>query len=98
MRKDNILLISGGTGGHVIPSVNFGNFLINNGHQCFLFLDERGIKYKSDFKGKIIKTGGPELALEVEDQGYTHLLLLINVIILLLEMLTLILIQVLLYY
>ena len=24
--------------------------------------------------GKIIKTGGPELALEVEDQGYTHLL------------------------
>ena len=25
-------------------------------------------------KGKIIKTGGPELALEVEDQGYTHLL------------------------
>ena len=25
-------------------------------------------------KGKIIKTGGPELALEVEEQGYTHLL------------------------
>ena len=25
-------------------------------------------------KGKIIKTGGTELALEVEDQGYTHLL------------------------
>lgn len=25
-------------------------------------------------KGKIIKTGGPELALEVENQGYTHLL------------------------
>ena len=25
-------------------------------------------------KGKIIKTGGPELALEVEDQGYTKLL------------------------
>ena len=24
-------------------------------------------------KGKIIKTGGPELALEVEDQGYTNL-------------------------
>ena len=25
-------------------------------------------------KGKIIKTGGPELAVEVEEQGYTHLL------------------------
>ena len=25
-------------------------------------------------KGKIIKTGGPELALEVEEQGYSHLL------------------------
>ena len=55
MKKNNILLISGGTGGHVIPSVNFGNFLVNNDHQCVLFLDERGTKYKSDFKGKIIK-------------------------------------------
>ena len=26
-------------------------------------------------KGKIIKTGGPELAVEVEEQGYTHLLI-----------------------
>jgi UDP-N-acetylglucosamine:LPS N-acetylglucosamine transferase len=26
-----ILICTGGTGGHVIPAINFGNFLINKG-------------------------------------------------------------------
>ena len=42
MRKNNYLILSGGTGGHVIPAVNFGNFIIEKGYKCYLLIDERG--------------------------------------------------------
>lgn len=48
-----IILCSGGTGGHVIPSVNLGNFLIDKGYNCILILDKRGEKYSNSFKGRI---------------------------------------------
>ncbi len=48
-----ILICSGGTGGHVIPAVNFGNFMINKGFECCLILDQRGNKFSKNFKGKI---------------------------------------------
>ena len=48
-----ILICTGGTGGHVIPAVNFGNFLINNGFECCLILDKRGNKFSNDFMGKV---------------------------------------------
>ena len=51
--SNNILILSGGTGGHVIPSINYGNFLIENGYECSLILDERGKKYSKIFNGKI---------------------------------------------
>ena len=47
-----IIIFSGGTGGHVIPSINLGNFLIENGFNCILILDKRGEKYSDSFKGK----------------------------------------------
>ena len=52
--NNNILICTGGTGGHVIPAVNFGNYLILKGYRCSLMLDKRGIKYAKDFKGNII--------------------------------------------
>ena len=48
------MLFSGGTGGHVIPSVNFGNYLIDCGYNCTLFLDNRGLQYAGKFKGRIV--------------------------------------------
>ena len=54
MKTNNYFLISGGTGGHVIPAVNFGNFLIEKGHSCYLIVDKRGRIYANSFKGKII--------------------------------------------
>jgi len=51
--SNKILILSGGTGGHVIPSINFGNFLIQKGYKCSLILDERGLKYSKIFNGKI---------------------------------------------
>ncbi len=53
MSKKIFLILSGGTGGHVIPAVNFGNFIIERGYECFLCVDERGMKYANSFKGKI---------------------------------------------
>ncbi len=51
--SNKILILSGGTGGHVIPSINYGNFLIKKGYECSLILDERGSKYSQIFNGKI---------------------------------------------
>ena len=55
MKQKQIVLITGGTGGHVIPAVNFGNYLIDQGYNCHLFVDDRGYKYVNNFKGNIIK-------------------------------------------
>ena len=54
MNNSCIVLFSGGTGGHVIPAVNFGNYLIDCGYNCTLFLDNRGLQYVSKFKGRIV--------------------------------------------
>ena len=48
-----IVIFTGGTGGHVIPAVNFGNYVIDQGHQCVLFVDKRGSLYSNKFKGQI---------------------------------------------
>ena len=48
-----ILICTGGTGGHVIPAINFANYLIEQGYECSLILDKRGNKYAKKFKGKI---------------------------------------------
>ncbi len=63
MKKDNsILICTGGTGGHVIPAVDFGNYLIFKGYRCSLMLDKRGIKYAKNFKGNIISIQSSHLA------------------------------------
>ena len=54
MTNNKIVILTGGTGGHVIPALNFGNYLISKGYNCTLLLDKRGIKYASNFKGKKI--------------------------------------------
>ena len=54
--NSKILILSGGTGGHVIPSINFGNFLIKEGYECSLILDERGLKYSDIFKDFVPRT------------------------------------------
>ena len=65
-----------------MKQVSKGVNALRSENRSFLIIThyQRLLNYvKPDFvhimaKGKIIKTGGPELALEVEDQGYTHLL------------------------
>ena len=65
-----------------MKQVSKGVNSLRSKNRSFLIIThyQRLLNYiKPDFvhimaKGKIIKTGGPELALEVEDQGYTHLL------------------------
>ena len=52
-QNNKILVCTGGTGGHVIPAINFANFLIDEGYECSLILDKRGNKYAKKFKGKI---------------------------------------------
>ena len=37
-----VVIFTGGTGGHVLPSVSFGNHLIDNGYKCILITDSRG--------------------------------------------------------
>ena len=48
-----ILICTGGTGGHVIPAINLGNYFIKKGYKCKVILDQRGKKYSDNFKGQI---------------------------------------------
>ena len=51
--KKKFLLITGGTGGHVIPAVNFANYLLNENHGCKIISDRRGFKYINNLEGKV---------------------------------------------
>ncbi len=56
MKNNNILIITGGTGGHVIPALNFFNYLNDNSKNVFLITDNRGHKYISKtYKKNIYK-------------------------------------------
>ncbi len=49
----NFLLITGGTGGHVIPAQNLGNYISKKKLNCRIIVDKRGYKYINTFEGKI---------------------------------------------
>lgn len=52
----NILIITGGTGGHTIPAVNFFNYLESNENEVYLLTDYRGSKYINEVnENKIFK-------------------------------------------
>ena len=51
--KKNFLLITGGTGGHVIPAQNFANFLNSKKINCTIITDNRGLKYINNYGKKI---------------------------------------------
>ncbi len=51
--KKNFLIITGGTGGHVIPAKNFANYLSNININCTIITDKRGYKYFDNYNGKI---------------------------------------------
>ena len=46
--SDNILIITGGTGGHVLPAVNFFKYLEENNNKVFILTDYRGNRYIND--------------------------------------------------
>ena len=48
-----IIICTGGTGGHVIPAIIFGNYLLDKGFECSIILDKRGSSFSQEFKGKI---------------------------------------------
>ncbi len=51
--KKNFLLITGGTGGHVIPAKNFANYLSIKNINCTIITDKRGYKYFDNYNRKI---------------------------------------------
>ena len=59
--KKKILFCSGGTGGHVFPSVSLVNFFAKKKYETVLVIDKRGVKYlkKNFFLHKILEIGLP---------------------------------------
>ena len=61
--KTSILIITGGTGGHVIPAVNFFNYIKNRSDSVHLLTDHRGSKYiKNINKNNILKIHSSHLS------------------------------------
>ena len=63
MMKSKVLIITGGTGGHVIPALNFFNYLTNKSKNIFLLTDSRGYQYITNIdKTNILKTKSSHLS------------------------------------
>ena len=63
MMKSKVLIITGGTGGHVIPALNFFNYLTNKSKNIFLLTDNRGYKYITNIdKTNILKIKSSHLS------------------------------------
>ena len=61
--KSKILIITGGTGGHVIPALNFFNYIKNDSKNVFLLTDYRGYKYiKKNDKVNVLKIQSSHLS------------------------------------
>ena len=45
MTKKNIIIATGGTGGHIFPTLSLANFLINKNFDVKLTSDKRGLEY-----------------------------------------------------
>ena len=52
--KNNFLIITGGTGGHVIPAVNFFKYIERKNIEVNLLIDKRGSKYVNGINKKNI--------------------------------------------
>ena len=50
--KKTIVIATGGTGGHIFPSVSLFNFLSDKYHVEFI-IDERGLKYLGSQKNSV---------------------------------------------
>ena len=50
--EKNVLIITGGTGGHVIPAINLANFFSKN-INCGCWQIKEVTKYINNFNGKI---------------------------------------------
>ncbi|HIO51832.1 MAG TPA: UDP-N-acetylglucosamine--N-acetylmuramyl-(pentapeptide) pyrophosphoryl-undecaprenol N-acetylglucosamine transferase, partial [Pelagibacteraceae bacterium] len=62
--KKKILFCSGGTGGHVFPSISLINFFKKREYETILVIDKRGAKYlkKDFFLHKIFEVNFPTRA------------------------------------
>ena len=57
--KKNIIIATGGTGGHIFPAISLANYLESIGYKLSLTTDERGLKFiNTDFlkKTEVIKS------------------------------------------
>ena len=50
MTKKNILIATGGTGGHVFPAYSLANYLMNKNFSVKLTSDKRGLKFLKNYK------------------------------------------------
>ena len=49
----NIIIATGGTGGHVFPAVSLANYLNKSGFETILTTDQRGLKFvDNEFRKK----------------------------------------------
>ena len=61
--KNSILIITGGTGGHIIPAVNFFKYINRYNKKVNLLTDKRGSKYINGInKNNIYKINSSHLS------------------------------------
>tara|TARA_B100001063_G_scaffold44040_1_gene37738 strand:+ start:633 stop:1727 length:1095 start_codon:yes stop_codon:yes gene_type:complete len=89
MTKKNILIASGGTGGHVFPAYSLANFLSNQSYNVKLITDKRGYEYLKNHKNlNLIKMpSSPLLKKNIFKLIYSILTIIFSIVISLLFLL-----------
>jgi UDP-N-acetylglucosamine--N-acetylmuramyl-(pentapeptide) pyrophosphoryl-undecaprenol N-acetylglucosamine transferase len=49
-KKKNIVIATGGTGGHIFPAYSLANYFVKNNYNVKLTVDNRGLKYLKDYE------------------------------------------------
>ena len=79
--KNNIIIITGGTGGHVIPALNFFKYIDEQSKNVYLLTDGRGKKYiKGLDKNKLLQISSSHLAGNIYFKFFAIIKLLIGLI------------------
>ena len=81
-KKKNILIATGGTGGHVFPAYSLANYLVKKNYNVRLTIDRRGCKYLKDYENlELVKiSSSPLIKKNIFKFSYSVFIILLSIV------------------
>ena len=81
-KKKNILIATGGTGGHVFPAYSLANYLVKKNYNVRLTIDRRGCKYLKDYENlELVEiSSSPLIKKNIFKFSYSVFIILLSIV------------------